>query len=32
LINAEARSHGLGAIDSFDQRFPADGVDLRVPT
>jgi predicted nucleic acid-binding protein len=31
LINADARSHGLATLYTFDQQFPAEGLDLRTP-
>jgi predicted nucleic-acid-binding protein len=31
LINADARSHGVDTLYSFDQRFPPKGLDVRAP-
>ncbi|MBI3971054.1 MAG: hypothetical protein HY332_07165 [Chloroflexi bacterium] len=31
LINADARSHGLTTLYTFDQQFLADGLDIRPP-
>jgi predicted nucleic-acid-binding protein len=31
LINADVRSHGITALYTFDQQFPAEGLDLRTP-
>lgn len=32
LINADARASGIETLYTFDERFPADGLDLRRPS